>query len=278
MARWTITLRELVSMSGGIPDDGYAKSYAALGLDGYPIYDETHRSELNAKIVRHYFMREIGAETIPMFRLYMDEAMRLIMPGYNKLYQSALLDVQHFAGVTRAYAETIARDMSSTGSLDRVRSRNLTGSGSLERTRNGSSNNVQDGTTHRETSGANSNETKFLDTAQGAIKNLDDGYLTWVQKDSGTDSSSTDGTSSNRGSETNEERQTDGTTHKEDVKESQGDATRGNEQESTDRKLTDVLSDPDKLLRLESLVSTLLNIDRMVVNDKEVAQCFMGIW
>lgn len=238
MARWTITLRELVSMSGGIPDDGYAKSYAALGLDKYPIYDETHRSELNAKIVRHYFMREIGTETIPMFRLYMDEAMRLIMPGYNKLYQSALLDVQHFAGVTREVAEGIVRDLDKTGSLNRTR--------------------TDKGTSTNTSSDSADSTTKYLDTAQGAVKNLDDGYLTWVQKDSSTSTGNSDG------STTGETKQTDGTTD--------------NEDESTDRTLSEKLTDPRFLAKLEDLSRGLLNIDRMVVNDREVAQCFMGIW
>lgn len=38
-----------------------------LSDDYYPIYDESHRVELNEKIVRHYALREIGQETAQQF-------------------------------------------------------------------------------------------------------------------------------------------------------------------------------------------------------------------
>lgn len=38
-----------------------------LSADYYPIYNESHRAELNEKIVRHYALREIGQETAQQF-------------------------------------------------------------------------------------------------------------------------------------------------------------------------------------------------------------------
>ena len=41
---------------------------AVLGLDDYPIFDESHRSVLNQKIVRRYWLREIGIEPGPIYK------------------------------------------------------------------------------------------------------------------------------------------------------------------------------------------------------------------
>lgn len=40
-----------------------------LGLKNYPIFSESHRQELNEKIVNHFRYREIGYETITQFIL-----------------------------------------------------------------------------------------------------------------------------------------------------------------------------------------------------------------
>lgn len=40
----------------------------------------------------HYWMREIGAETAGLFKLYLNRTMAEIMPYYNQLYKSAQLD------------------------------------------------------------------------------------------------------------------------------------------------------------------------------------------
>lgn len=63
-----------------------------LGLDTYPIFDENYRTPLNAKIVEHFYFREIGQETPALFRRFLNRKMNEIMPFYNQLYKSALLD------------------------------------------------------------------------------------------------------------------------------------------------------------------------------------------
>ena len=58
----------------------------------YPLYDPNHKTELETKILEHFYLREIGAETVGMFKLYLSRTMREIMPYFNKLYYSADLD------------------------------------------------------------------------------------------------------------------------------------------------------------------------------------------
>lgn len=68
-----------------------------LGLDKYPIFDEEYRSGLNAKITEHYWFREIGMETPQLFKRFLNRRMNEIMPFYNQLYESALLDFDPMA-------------------------------------------------------------------------------------------------------------------------------------------------------------------------------------
>lgn len=80
MATFTIPLKRAIELSGGDPVN--------VGLGVYPIFDEAYRTPLNAKIVDRYWNREIGMESLSMFRLAMRRKMNEIMPLYNKLYLS----------------------------------------------------------------------------------------------------------------------------------------------------------------------------------------------
>ena len=79
MSSYTVELRQLIQ-------NGYD-----IGLKDYPIFDENYRESLNNKIITHYWMREIGAETAGLFKLYLNRTMGEIMPYYNQLYKSAQL-------------------------------------------------------------------------------------------------------------------------------------------------------------------------------------------
>lgn len=58
----------------------------------YPIFDEAYRPVLEKKILNHYYMREIGAETIGLWQHYLDQKLNEVMPYYNQLYESQLLE------------------------------------------------------------------------------------------------------------------------------------------------------------------------------------------
>lgn len=55
-------------------------------LSLYPIWEESYRQQLNDKILRHFWQREIGAETIEMFTFNVNRRMLEVMPYYNQLY------------------------------------------------------------------------------------------------------------------------------------------------------------------------------------------------
>lgn len=52
----------------------------------FPIFDEEYRPVLCQKILKNYYTREIGFETVQLWKLRMNQKLNLIMPYYNKLY------------------------------------------------------------------------------------------------------------------------------------------------------------------------------------------------
>lgn len=57
----------------------------------FPIFDESYRLPLEAKILRHYYTREICEETVGLWKLRLQDKLNMIMPYYNQLYRSELL-------------------------------------------------------------------------------------------------------------------------------------------------------------------------------------------
>lgn len=85
MAKYTIEIRKLI-------ERGYH-----FNLDEYPIFDESYRNSLNEKILEHYWFREIGAETPDRFNFYLRRRMNEIMPYYNQLYISQMIEFDPLA-------------------------------------------------------------------------------------------------------------------------------------------------------------------------------------
>jgi len=87
-----------------------------IGLDEYPIFDETYRAALNAKILKHFFFREIGAETPTKFKYFLNRTMDEIMPLYNQMYKSQLITFDPLVTYELTETSTMDKKGSSTGS------------------------------------------------------------------------------------------------------------------------------------------------------------------
>ena len=59
----------------------------------FPIFDENYRTTLEKKIIYHYYTRELGYETVGLWKLKLQTKLQEIMPYYNKLYESELLEL-----------------------------------------------------------------------------------------------------------------------------------------------------------------------------------------
>ena len=58
----------------------------------YPIFDEAYKPTLETKILRHFYTREIALETYGLWKLKLEAKMNEIMPYYNQLYKSELIE------------------------------------------------------------------------------------------------------------------------------------------------------------------------------------------
>ena len=57
----------------------------------FEMFDENYRGILETKILKHYYLREIGFETVGIWKHFLDMKLNEIMPYYNKLYESAAI-------------------------------------------------------------------------------------------------------------------------------------------------------------------------------------------
>lgn len=188
MSKYTTMLRFPIEQrldDLGLPhtEDNWPSVYGIVGLDDYPIYDEAHRGVLNGKIIRRYYMREIGFETLGQFAWNMRRKMHEIMPYYNELFRSETLVTDPMLSKNLDYTEKWTRG--ETTSRDRSDAR-ATDSTSTSRSASDDRNVFQD------------TPMNGLDT--GAIEAMD--YATNVTLDHGTTESGSSARNETSGSST----------------------------------------------------------------------------
>ena len=106
MSRYTVQY-------GTIYESGFQPLISLLA--SYPIFDETHRAELNQKIYDRYRFREIGFETAAVFAHYFGTLLREIMPMYNQFYETVALQYPIIEDMDYSEAEDTASSSQSSG-------------------------------------------------------------------------------------------------------------------------------------------------------------------
>lgn len=154
-------------------DNIIANSHASIFNFSYPIFDESYRSVLETKILKHFYTREIGEETYGLWKLRLNAKMNEIMPYYNKLYNSELLSFNPL------YTTNFTTTRDITGTNSRTENEKID----------------DDSTNTNTTTGSSTSWNMYSDTPQGAVTNIDNGsYLTNATKD--TDSTNATNTGS----------------------------------------------------------------------------------
>ena len=190
MSKYTTEVRFICESKAGLSDsvgfnqidDVISNSWNKI-FDNFPIFDESYRRVLCNKILKHYYTREISAETVGLWQLWLNTRMGEIMPYYNKLYESALLEFDPFkdTNYTRNHGGTFTGDTVRNGRSEIDVDNSVTS--------NGTSN----------------SKNLFSDTPQGAITNIEnESYLTnaTLIKDTDTNTTNTDGNSTTQNTET----------------------------------------------------------------------------
>ena len=105
MAKYTIELRKIIEYEGRETVENYFKDYC---INNYLKPNEVEsilnaniwsKDRLASKIVDHYYMREIGYETIGLFKHYAKVYMQEIMERYLPLIYSSSINYDPLVNV-----------------------------------------------------------------------------------------------------------------------------------------------------------------------------------
>lgn len=135
----------------------------------FPIFDEEYRVVLCKKILKHYYTREIGLETVGLWKLKLDTLMNEIMPYYNERYKTTVYEFNPLYDVN--YSRSFLENQGGENESNRIGNRDESGSGSDRKT--GTVGVVDSSTV------VGTDKERFSDTPQGGIVGLEnDNYLT----------------------------------------------------------------------------------------------------
>lgn len=229
----------------------------------WPIFDESYRNVLETKILKHYYTREIGLETYGLWKLKLDTKLNEIMPYYNQLYKSALLEFNPL------YDVDITRNHTGKKTGTEALKGNVDINGQVLVDNHGNVNTTDDTTVANTTTSENID--KFSATPQGAIDNLrNEKYLTNARMVNDTNTSN--GTTTGK-TDTSTDITTDTTTN----------TTTTTNNSTTINNTEDYLETVKGKQGTQSYASlimefreTFLNIDMMVIED--LGELFMNIW
>lgn len=279
MSKYTTELRYICETEAGLSEsvgqtkirDVIAKAIPNIFDFDFPIFDESYRNVLETKILKHYYTREIGLETYGLWKLKLDTKLNEIMPFYNQLYKSALLEFNPLYEVN--YTKTGNRDSSGTRDNTENSSENYdettnTNNSYEDRESNNEQETLTKGTTQTTTN-------YYSDTPQGAITNVIDGtYLTNatynVVGNTGSDSSDNSGGSDSDGSSKGKQ---DRGGNRSGSKTSKGNLT---DTESYLESVRGKTSGKSYSSLLREYRETFINIDMMVI--EELSDLFFGLW
>lgn len=242
MSHYTTEVRYICEdASGLIESKGYNdieeilnKAIPKIFNFNFPIFDENYRAVLERKILKHFYTREIGEETVGLWKYRLDTKLNEIMPYYNQLYNSELLEfnplytvnlntIRENEGVSDKTENENISDITKSDS-NVAKNNNTVVSSETENKasskQTGKGNDVTVGGESMESSGSEKGAGSnvkwdiYSDTPQGALTNVEnETYLTNARKiiDEGNDMTSSHNISSNNNSVTSSNSQTDST-------------------------------------------------------------------
>lgn len=98
MSQYTTTIRQICNSSYGegrqnasIRDILNAGRRKIFNFD-YDLFDEDYKAVIETKVIRHYFMHEIGQETVNLWLFDFESRWLEIIDYYDQLYRSTLLE------------------------------------------------------------------------------------------------------------------------------------------------------------------------------------------
>jgi hypothetical protein len=247
MSKYTTEVRFICESKSGLSESkGFGSvdevlngSWDKIFTSKVSFFDEKYRGVLCKKILKHYYLREIGCETVGIWLLWMNTKLEEIMPYYNKLYESELIKFNPM------YDVDWNRKGNKTGNESGSESRSTSG--------NNSGTNTQSGTS------SNTRKDLYSDTPQGALTGIEsETYLTNARKVSDSGETGVNASTSGRYEDS------ESSSNKVDTTEDYVESVSGKQGGSSYSKL------------LNEFRETFLNIDMLVIEEFE--EMFMGMW
>jgi hypothetical protein len=203
VSKYTTEVRFICEQKAGLEgsvgasdvDEVLSKSWNKVITSNFAIFDEAYREKLVTKVLKHYYLREIGAETVGVWALWMNTKFEEIMPYYNQLYESAKLKFEPFYDVD--YTRSSQRDITETEHGSYENKGQTESSGSSTDTGKTSNSRTNKGHNYVAETGATGSTSKDLysDTPQGALTGVDnETYLTNARKVTENDNSTVETT------------------------------------------------------------------------------------
>lgn len=307
MSKYTTQVRFICETAAGLSEsEGQTsvKQIIAAAIPSvfdfdFPIFDESYRNVLETKILKHYYTREIGLETVGLWKLKLDTKLNEIMPFYNQLYKSELIEFNPMYDVdlTRDHnlkrEETTKQDATEKGTTEKTGSvDDNTHTETSDNQNSESTTDIQNttGSTSKEQLGASKTHyDKYSDTPQGSLQNVqNDTYLTNARMVNDTDSqtgeTTVSGNDTSKGT-TTANSNTDGTNDTERTI-----STNDSEEKSVSQNLNKNLNSIDEYIEhvkgknggvsfsamLNEFRTTFLNIDMQIID--ELNDLFMNLW
>ena len=188
MSKYTTEVRFICENSAGLSESEGADNVDSV-LDkcwnkvfnfDFPIFDENYRQVLCRKILKHYYTREIAHETVGRWKLALNAKLNEIMPYYNQLYKSELLEFNPF------YDVDLTRSREGSGTSNRTSNNTETNSGTSKNVSSGS------GTSNTDTLNRFSDTPQNSMDTQGIADSVPLTTVTKVNEDNTTTNESTD--------------------------------------------------------------------------------------
>lgn len=245
----------------------------------FPIFDEEYRNVLEIKICKHFYMEEIGFETVGLFKLRLDTTLNEIMPYYNKLYLSEKENIDYFS--TKNYQEEFTSNDSKSQTdtnnttVDSTSNKTTTNDITHGGTITDSVENTQSSTNTTNTT--DNNKSTFSDTPQGLLNGQD--YATNYTVDNNS-SDTTNTTSNNLNGETTKTfNNTDNESGNENLTNNQtSNANFNSKITNTNEYIRKIVGydniNPNELLR--KYRENIINIDMMIID--ELKKLFMLLY
>lgn len=260
-------------------------------FDNFPLFDENHRVELEKKIVKHYYFREIGYETWGQFRFRFNQKLQEIMPFYNERYKSLTFEYDPLKPtdmITDNTNEVLTENTTngenhSTGSQQGSQNTKGTQTTKGSQTTNGT--NTSNGTQSTENSSETStqNNRKYWDTPQTELG--EQSYATNINVEQGssnttgnstTETSNTDVTESETSSNQTTESESNTTTEQSDRQDATNSQNSNGKQNTTGQtKSYGNAGIPNQDL-VQKYRDVIINVDLEIIY--ALNECFMGVY